>query len=173
MKKNILAILILALLIVNIVLTSIMMFSVTSASGKTAALVNSIAEVIQLEVGTPDAPGEEVAEVVKQKDVEVYDIADKMTIALKKGDDEMEHFAQVSVSLSMNKKADGYKDYASTLSTKESLIKSAVNDVFNQYTMDEAQSSKDEIRGKIVEEVQKIFDSQFIFDVSFREIIMM
>ena len=43
MKKNLISVIILALLIVNVVLTAIMMFSVTSASRKTAALVDNIA----------------------------------------------------------------------------------------------------------------------------------
>ena len=50
MKKNLISVIILALLIVNVVLTAIMMFSVTSASQKTAALVDNIASALDLEL---------------------------------------------------------------------------------------------------------------------------
>ena len=101
MKKNLLSILILALLIVNIILTSIMMFSVVGSANKTAALVSDIAGILQLEVGS--LPGESAdVESVPISDIEVYDIEDQMTIPLQKGADGEDHFALVSVSLSMN-----------------------------------------------------------------------
>ena len=58
MKKNLISIVILALLIVNIVLTAIMMFSVTSASKKTAALVDNISKALDLELAA-NGNGEE------------------------------------------------------------------------------------------------------------------
>ena len=50
MKKNLLSVVILALLVVNLILTGIMMFSCVSANKKTAALVNDIASVLDLEL---------------------------------------------------------------------------------------------------------------------------
>lgn len=169
MKKNLLSILILALLIVNIVLTSIMMFSVTSASKKTAALVTDIASIIQLDVGTP-ATGGATATTVSIDDTQVYDIADKMTIPLAKGSDGTDHFALVSVSLSLNMKDAGYKTYGATLQEKESLIKSAIIEVMGNYTVEEAQSDQTALRQEILEKIQGMFDSQFIYDVSFSDI---
>ncbi|MDD2972113.1 MAG: flagellar basal body-associated FliL family protein [Lachnospiraceae bacterium] len=169
MKKNLLSVLILALLIVNIVLTSIMMFSVTSASRKTAALVTDIASVIKLEVGTTETGGETV-EPVTIDDTEVYDIADKMTIPLAKGSDGSDHYALVSVSLSMNKKDDGYKSYSATIAEKESLIKSAIIEVMGTYTVEEAQADQTALRQEILEKIQALFDSQFIYDVSFSDV---
>ena len=48
MKKNLLTVLILALLIVNIALTAVMMISVSGTNKKTAALVETIATVMDL-----------------------------------------------------------------------------------------------------------------------------
>ncbi|MDD3205305.1 MAG: flagellar basal body-associated FliL family protein [Lachnospiraceae bacterium] len=169
MKKNLLAILILALLIVNIVLTSIMMFSVTSASNKTAALVTDIASIIQLDVGTP-ATGGASAEPVPIEHTEVYDIADKMTIPLAKSSDGADHYALVSVSLSMNTKDEGYKSYGATIDTKASLIKSTIIEVIGTYTLEEAQADQSTMRQEILEKVQAMFDSSFIYDVSFSDI---
>jgi flagellar FliL protein len=52
MKKNLLTILILALMIVNVALSVITMISVTGTNKKTAALVDTIATVLNLEIVT-------------------------------------------------------------------------------------------------------------------------
>lgn len=169
MKKNLLSVVILALLVVNIVLTSIMMFSVTSASRKTSALVTDIASIIKLDVGTP-ATGEAVVTAVPIENTEVYDIADKMTIPLAKGSDGTDHYALVSVSLSLNTKDEGYKLYGATVAEKESLIKSVIIEVMSDYTVEEAQADQAALRQEILAKIQGLFDSQFIFDVSFSDI---
>ena len=108
MKKNLLSIIILALLIVNIVLTSVMMFSVTGTSKKTAALVNDIASVLELELEASNGSDEEEAVVVAMDDMEVYDISETLTIPCKKGEDGKDHYYIADVSLSMNTKDSGY-----------------------------------------------------------------
>ena len=45
-----------------------------------------------------------------------------------------------------------------------------VNDVFGQYTMDEARENEEQIKSEIISELQKMFDSDFIFDVAFSSI---
>lgn len=169
MKKNLISIIILALLIVNIVLTAIMMFSVTSASKKTAALVDNIAKALDLELTSNQE--EEVEEVISMADTETYPFADKMTIPLKKSEgDDTDHYCIVSVTLSINTKADGYKDYGSDLSAQEGLIKDEINGVFAQYTMEEAREKQEQIKKEIIERIQKMFDSKFIYNVSFGDI---
>lgn len=171
MKKNLLSIIILALLIVNIVLTGIMMFSVTGTARKTSALIDDIATVMSLDLtnGAGDAAGELEA-AVPMEDIEVYEIEEQLTIPLKKGADDDAHFAIVSVSLSMNKKDKGYKTYGSDMASKESLIKDAINEVVSSYTYEEAPDSVDDIRKEITSRIQSMFDSQFVFNISFRNI---
>lgn len=171
MKKNMISIIILALLIVNVVLTAIMMFSVTSASKKTAALVDNIATALDLELTAKNGDGEAAEEIIPMTDTETYQISESMTIPLKasEGDDE-EHYCLVSVTLSINTKDKGYKTYGSDLSGQESLIKSEINDAFGQYTLEEARNSQDQIRQEILERVQTMFDSEFIYNVSFSDI---
>lgn len=170
MKRNLLSIIILALLVVNLVLTSIMMIHVNSASKKTAALVSDIAEVLKLELSDGTGAGAMKSDV-PMEDIEVYKIADQMTIPLKIGEDGQAHYCLVSVALSMNKKSDGYKAYAADLSSKESLITGEVYDVIGGYTWEEAQSNKDLMREDILKRIQAMFDSDFIFQVSFSDII--
>ncbi len=171
MKKNLISVIILALLIVNIVLTAIMMFSVTGASRKTAALVDNIATALNLELASGTEGGAE--EVVSMADTETYSFAENMTIPLKKSEgDDKDHYCIVSITLSINTKADGYKEYGSAenLATREGLIKDEINGVFANYTMEEARDNQEEIKKEIINRIQQMFDSKFIYNVSFGDI---
>lgn len=171
MKKNLISVIILALLIVNIVLTAIMMFSVMGASKKTAALVDNIATALNLELASGTEGGAE--EVVSMADTETYSFAEDMTIPLKKSEgDDKDHYCIVSITLSINTKADGYKEYGSAenLATREGLIKDEINGVFANYTMEEARDNQEEIKKEIINRIQQMFDSKFIYNVSFGDI---
>lgn len=171
MKRNLLSILILALLIVNIALTAVMMFSVTSASKKTAKLVDGIAAALDLEVSGGTVAESSTGADVAMTDIAVYSISDSMTIPLKDGEDGEGHFCMVSVSFSINMKSDGFKTYGSDLSAQESLIKSEINSVIGSYTMEEAKGNQERLKKEILERVQALYNSDFIFNVSFSDII--
>lgn len=165
MKKNLISIVILALLIINIVLTSIMMFSVTSTNRKTAALVTDIASAISLDLKT-GGEEEEAAEPVPMADVVPHTISD-MTIPLSKGEgDEKEHYAVLSVTLSMNSKHEDYKTYGADLVSREDLIRGKINEIVGQYTVDEARNNPPAVQKAILTGIQELFDSDFIFDVT-------
>lgn len=169
MKKNLLSVIILALLIVNIVLTSIMMFSVTGASKKTSALVNDIASVLSLELenNSTAAEGTETVEI-PMENVEVFDISGELTIPCKQGEDGSDHYCITNVSLSLNTKDKGYKKYGGEeLTARESLIKSEIFEVFRDHTIDEVREDIDSIGAEILNRIQTMFDSEFIFKVSF------
>lgn len=173
MKKNLISIIILALMVVNIVLTAIMMFSVTGASKKTAALVDNIAAALDLELAASNG-GEAAEEVISMADTETYSFADKMTIPLKKSDeDDKDHYCIVAITLSINTKAEGYKEYGSaeSLAAKEGLLKDEINSVFSQYTMEQARADQEAIKKEIIDRIQKMFDSKFIYNVSFGDIL--
>ena len=170
MKKNLISIVILALLVVNIVLSSITLLSVSGTNRKTAALVTDVAAAINLDLGGQTE--EEKQEVtVSMADVVTYDITD-LTVPLKKGEnDEKEHYAMLSVTLSMNSKDKDYKTYGD-LSARESLIKGEINDAVSQHTADEARENSHAIEEEILQRVQAMFDSQFIYDVTFSSILI-
>lgn len=164
MKKNLISIVILALLIVDIVLTSIMMFSVMSTNKKTAALVGKIATAISLDLGE-DPNGEENVKDVSIADTETYTISD-MTIELMRGEaEEEEHYASVTVTFSMDSKHKDFKKYGD-LSTREDLIKGVVYEVIGQHTRDEIQTDQQKVKDEILNSVQGLFESDFIFDVT-------
>lgn len=170
MKKNLISIIILALLVVNIILTAIMMFSVTSASRKTASLVDNIASALNLELTAKTEAGENVVNV-SIADTDTYSISEDMTIPLKKGEDGEDHYCLLSIGFSINKKDKAYKTYGADLSAQETLIKDRINTVFGQYTIDEARGNESLIKQEILESVQELFESEFIFDVSFSSIL--
>ena len=173
MKKNLISIVILALLIVNVVLTAIMMFSVVGTSRKTAALVDNIATALNLELAANNKDGEAEKVVVPMANIETYDISEKMTIPLKvqlnaEGEEE-QHYFIANITLSMNTKDKGYKKYGEELESRESLIKGEINDVFSQHTLDDARNNQDQIREEILQRIQTMFESEFIFNVTFSD----
>lgn len=168
MKKNLLSIVILGLLIVNVVLTSIMLFSVSGTMKKTSALIDSISVALKLEMNEGISQAE--AQNVPMEDIAVHQIAEEMMIPLAVGADGKDHFCQVSVSLSMNTKAEGYKDYGATIAEKEDLIKGEIVSVISSYNIETAKADTDAMRNAILERIQQMYDSDFIFNVVFREI---
>lgn len=168
MKKNLISIIILALLIVNIVLTAINMVSVMGTNKKTADLVTDIASAISLDLGEGEA-----VETVSMADTETYTISE-MRILLKKDTastdeegnvDDNDHYALISVALSMNTKNKDYKTY-SDLTTREDLIKGLINEVVSQYTMEQAKNNAQQMEDEILSKIQERFESDFIYDVT-------
>jgi flagellar FliL protein len=144
------------------------MISVTSTNKKTAAVIGDVATVLNLELSSQDS--EEAEEEVSIDDTVVYNIEDAMTIPLKKGEDGKDHYAIVSVSLAMNSKDKDYKKYGETLADQESLIKGEIVESFGSFTMEEIQQNPDSVRGDILSRIQSLFDSQFVYKVTFRDI---
>ena len=169
MKKNLLTIVILALLVVDLVLTGITMFSLVSANKKTMALVNDISAALSLDLSAP--VDEETTEetTVSIADTAVYNIEDSMTIALKPGADGADHYALVSVSFSLNMTDPDYETYQPMLAEKESKIKSEIIDVIGSYTKEEAMSDSGAIEAEILQRIQNMFNSKFVYEAYFRD----
>lgn len=168
MKKNLLSIIILSLLVVNIALTAVMLFSVVGTNQKTASIVTDIAEVLAIELDTDGMTGTGTA--VSIADTAVYSIEDKMTITLKRDEgDTQDHYCIVKVSFSMDTTNPDYATYGD-LSAMETLLKGEIINVIGSYTLTEAQLSQDKICDEILERVQNLYESNFIYKVSFSEI---
>ena len=168
MKKNLISIIILALLIVNIVLTAIMMFSVTGTATKTSALLDNITRALNVEL---TAKGDAGASAVPISDIATYDIAE-MTIELQQDAEGEQHFFVGSITLSMNTKDKDYKTYGGDMESRESLIKSEITDVISSYTVEDARSNQDTIKSEILERIQTLFNSEFVFNVAFSDILI-
>jgi flagellar FliL protein len=112
----------------------------------------------------------EEAVAVALSDTEVYDITDEFTVKLAKGADGEDHYGLFSVSLSLNTADDGYKDYGATVVNYESKIKSIIIDVVSSYSIDEADEKKDEMLAEILDQIQTMYDSKFVYEVLFRNV---
>lgn len=144
MKKNMLAIVILAATLVNVVLTSLMLFTIIPKAQRTDALIQKICSLIDLELEDPDA-----ADYVEVPftDRETYSLADKITVNLKKAEGSTKNpYAQIEVTLMLNKKADSYKEIQPLLANYESVIRNIVSEEVSQYSTDNLDANKDAIQ---------------------------
>lgn len=165
MKRNLLSIVILVLLLVNTVLTVVLMVSVVGTAKKTSNLIDGISEALSLEMEAQTSGT--TANSVPMTDIAVYTLSDSMTIPLQDSGDGSTHYCLLEASLSINTQAEGYATYGSDLSAQESLIKDSIYSVVSQYTMEDAKNSQEQIKQQILERVQAMYDSDFIFNVSF------
>ncbi len=168
MKKNLISVIILALLIVNIALSAVMLFSVTSTNKATAEMVMRISGAMDMELSSVD--GSTFKPVVPIENVASYDIADTMTIRLKQDEDGAEHYIMIAVTLSMDNQHEDYKTYGDSLESRESLIKSEIISVVGGYTLAEAQADEEGLKQAILERIQNMFGSDFIYKVDFRDV---
>lgn len=168
MKKNLLSVLVLALVLVNVILSAVMMFSVLSTNKKTAALVNSVASILNLE--TEKTGGEEQQEV-PMSDLAFWNLEGKMTILLKnvEGDDGKPHYIILDgVAFSMNTKEKGYKTYGEDViaGNYASVIMDQITSVVSEHTVEECTNDFDSIKDEILKEVKTLFDKDFIYGIA-------
>lgn len=171
MKKNLMSVIILALLIVNIALTAVMLFSVTSTNKATADLIARISGAMDMELSSAD--GTAFKSPVPIENIATYDVTDEgkaMTIRLKQDEDGTEHYIMVAITLSMDSEHEDYKTYSETIADRESLIKSEIISVVSEYTMAEAQADEAGLKQAILERIQNLFGSDFIFRVDFSDV---
>lgn len=168
MKKNILTLIILVVSVANMILSAIMMFAIVPSAKKTDKMVTDICKVMDLELGAEE---KEKKNKVDLKDLVFYDVSEEATVRLKDtpGDDAA-HFAVVQVSISMDSKNKDYKKYGADMDSRKSLIQNAVLKVVSNYTYESAQDKTEEMKKKILEELQETFDSDFIYEVLFTDI---
>lgn len=171
MKKNLLSIIILALLLVNTVMTGFMMLTVLTTNNQAVKLIGDIAAALQIEAnGGENGQGfsGSASGNVDIANVSNYTIAD-MTITLKDSGDGKTHYMLATVVLSMDTSNPDYETYgnAEKFPTYEDMIKSKITEVIGSYTLDEIRQYEDEAKATLLEEIQEIFGSGFIYDVSF------
>ena len=170
MKKNLLSVLILALMIVNVAISVITMVSITGTNKKTAALVDTIATVLNLELVSDD---EDAESNISLADTEIYTISDAMTIPLKPSDDGKTVHMLCKVSLSINMKDEDYKTYNSTtLETYEEYIKQEIEGVVSSYTMDYLSDplNREDVKKEVLEEIQKFLGSKVVYDIAISDV---
>lgn len=167
MKKNLLSVLILVLLIVNIALSAIVMTSVISTNQKTADLITSIATVMNLELYNPG--GEAIADI-PLSETATHDMVGTLTIPLTVEPGEKQVYIQFNMSLFMNIKHEDYKTYGETIADRQSAILDTVTSIISAHTESECHEDFDEIREEVLDAIQDLFKSDFIYKVGISNI---
>lgn len=170
MRKNILTIIIMAIVLINTILTGLLIFTIVPSANRANQLISKVASIVDLELESPNSGELSVMDIVK------HEIDGEQTINLKKGADGKAHYALLSVTLSMNSKHKDYSKYSAKVGDFESEIKEFVNLEFSKYTMDEILTNKegikDEVKEKVLEEINNLFLSDFIINISFGNIVL-
>ena len=162
MKRNMLAIVILAATLINISLSAVLLFTVVPKAKRTDALIEKIVAAVELE--TESGIGKDYGTVAPENQEEIVLFKDKV-INLK-SDNDKSGFAQVSVTLTLNKKHDDYAKLQPLIASKEEKIVAAVRNVLKDYTAVDVSESTDEINAKTLERVVEIFQSTCIIEVT-------
>ncbi len=164
MKKNILTIIIMAITLINTVLLAILIFVIVPASNRTNQLVTKVASIVDLELEDPQKAEVSVSDIVTQK------IDEKLTIKLSSSSEDP-HYAILYVSLAMNSKNEDYELLKDKITENEGPVTEIVNEEFAKYTIDNVQENKEAIRQKTLDRIQELFQSDFIINVSFGNIV--
>jgi len=170
MKKSLLNILSLALGVVNLALLLVLIFAIVPAMKKTDNLITQICSVIDFELensyGTP-------ANSVNIDNLTTYDLDASMTYTLAPSADGSTHFAVASITLVLDTTHEDYKTYGTEekLAERVSLIKSTIRDVFKTYTREQGYGNDAAICEDILTALQGLYQSKFIYDVQFSELL--
>lgn len=164
MKKNLITVITLALVVMNLVLTVILTITILPETKKANELITKVCSAIDLDLESGSATSN--ADIPIDQ-IDVYNIEDQQTINLKSSGDGKDHFAVITVSISMDKKNKDYKDLQPEVENKVELIKGEINNIVSQYTIDEIKNNQSAVQNEILKDLQKMFGSDFIVAVGF------
>lgn len=161
MKRNMLAIVILAATLINLSLSAVLIFTVIPKAKRTDALIEKIVAAVELE--TESGIGKDYGEILPV-DQDEYTFADK-AINLKSTNGKVS-IAQVSITITLNKKHDDYATVQQLVAGKENKIVAAVSNVLSDYTSSEVSLYADDINKDALEKIQEIFQSECIIEAT-------
>lgn len=164
MKKNLITVITLALVVVNLVLTVILTITILPETQKANELITKVCSAIDLDLESGSATSNANIPIDQ---IEVYNIDDEQIINLKQDGDGKDHFATITVSISMDTKNSDYKDLQPQVEEKVNLIKGDINNIVSQYTIDEIKNNQSAVQNEILKDLQKMFGSDFIVAVGF------
>ena len=171
MKKGLINIILLVLMVTNVALTAILVFAVVPAMNSTTDLVSKVAKAIDLEKELQDQKNDTIS--IDKTDT--YTFSDKMAIVLKQSDNGEKNFAQVQVTLTLNKEEDGYSKYKDKLSENENLMMIEVDRILSGYTAEQLSDPaiKEQAALEIRAALRKMFnETKFIYSVGFSSFVI-
>ncbi len=167
MKKNFISLLTFALVLVNLVVTIIMAVAIVPSTQQANALIQKVATAIDLDLQSGDAQATGSYSIDQ---VEAYDFAETFTVNLKVGEDGVQHFAVVALSLSLNKGNPDFENNKTLLQNNESIIRSDVQDVISSFTYEEFSADQSAVKKALLQRMHDIFPGDFIAAVGFSSV---
>lgn len=161
MKRNMLAVVILAATLINLTLLAVLIFTVVPKAKRTDALIEKIVAAVELE--TESGIGKDYGEILPA-DQDEYTFSDK-PVNLKPVGDKVS-LAQVSITLTLNKKHDDYATIQPLIESKENKIVNAAAGVLSDYTSAEVSLYAEDINKDALAKIQEIFQSDCIIEVT-------
>ena len=169
MKRNLATVILLAFTILNLVLNVIIVFTLVPESKKVNNLIAQIAGAIDLDL-KDDVTGEiNSASDYPIDQIEVYTLADDITVNLKPGEDgSSSHVAVLNVGIQMNIESEGYKKYGSTIADNETTIRATLISTVSSFSYEEIMADKQALKDACTKALDGVFDSSdFIVGVQF------
>lgn len=176
MKKGMINVLIFALVLVNLVLSLVIVFTFIPTMKKTSKLVDKICKIIDLDVNG-EGNGESNVSI---EDLEYVNIVfsdgkdgsnDSQVFNLKQSGGKVAHI-KLGVTLAVNTKHDDYKTKMSTLNSSMAYIGGQLGDIMLEYTATEANANKKNMENRVLKMLRDLFESDFIYDVSFTQFVI-
>lgn len=161
MKKNMLAIVILAATLINLTLSAVLIFTVIPKAKRTDALIEKIVAAVELE--TESGIGKDYGEIALV-DQDEYTFKDK-NMNLKATGDNVS-IAQVSITITLNKKHDDYAAVQPLIASKENKIVAEVSKVLSGYTSTEVALYTEDINKDVLKKIQEIFQSECVIEAT-------
>ncbi len=171
MKKGLLNLILLVLMITNVALTALLVFKILPAMNATSEFVGKVAQSIDLEKELKDQKNE----TISIDKTATYTFSEKMTILLKASDNGDKNFAQIQVTLTLNKEDEAYSKYKGELAKNENLMMIEVNRVLGSYTAEQLSDPtiKDKAAIEIRDAFRKLFnETEFIYSVGFSSFVI-
>lgn len=170
MKKGMINAIALALTFINLVLTIVLIFVCVPAINKTSNLVDKICTIIDLNVS--DNTDKDKVDISDLENITVMfgtEASNTISLARKDGDD-TPHYAKISVIISLDKTHADYETKSPAVASSMGLIASSTIDVIGGYTYEEV--DKEKMEQELLRELQKLFDSEFVYSVSFSQFVL-
>ncbi|MCR5143996.1 MAG: flagellar basal body-associated FliL family protein [Lachnospiraceae bacterium] len=168
MKKNLLTVVTLVLVLVNLVLTLLITMTIVPEVKQANALITKICSAIDLDLESGSATSNANIPVEQIELVEIGE--ENMTINLKPDGDGKTHVALIKVTLSLNNTAEDFDDVKAQTEAKKKLIEGKIFDIVSSYTMDELQGNQAAVREDLLENLQQMFGTDTIIDVTFSSV---
>ncbi len=170
MKKNLMSVLIMALVFVNVVLSAVIMMTLVPTAKQSNKLITEVCTAIKLELESGKVYNGNTIPI-DQTDMVLITGDDVQTFTLKRGADNEDHYVVTKVSAVLNKLDTDYETKKGQIEGREALLQEIVINTFLRYTYDEIRTDEgqEEIRSDILDQMQELFDSDFIIAITFSE----